>query len=152
MYRIVAVGKIKEKYVVEGIKEYQKRISGFTSLQITEVKEVNTSDISKNIKQEGESILSTIKADEFVIALVIKGQALSSEELASMLSEKALYGTPKITFVIGGSNGLSEEVLKRANFQLSFSSFTFPHQLMRLILIEQIYRSVMINNHQEYHK
>lgn len=152
MYRIIAVGKIKEKYLSDGIKEYEKRIQGFTNFQITEVKEVNTKEVSRNIKQEGENILKEIKNDEFVIALCIDGQVMDSEGLAQFLASKALYGTPKITFVIGGSNGLSEEVIKRANIKLSFSAFTFPHQLMRLILIEQIYRSLMINNNQEYHK
>lgn len=152
MYRVVAVGKVKEKYLTDGINEYLKRMQGFTQVSITEVKEVNTPDTQKNIKLEGENILSQIKPDEYVIALVIKGQALTSEELAKFLKEKEIYGTSKITFVIGGSNGLSEEVLKRANFHLSFSAFTFPHQLMRLILLEQLYRTMMINNHQEYHK
>jgi 23S rRNA (pseudouridine1915-N3)-methyltransferase len=152
MYRIIAVGKIKDEYIEAGINEYRKRISGFTNFEIREVKEVNTLDIRKNISMEGENILSQIANDDFVIALCINGQAMDSIELARFLAEKEVYGASKIIFVIGGSNGLSEEVIKRANFKLSFSKFTFPHQLMRLILAEQIYRSLTISHHKEYHK
>ncbi len=152
MIKILCVGKIKEKFFTEGILEYQKRIEGYTKFSITEVKEVNTSDISKNILEEGKNLLSKITDDEFVITLEIKGKNIDSVELAKLIEEKMTYGFSKITFVIGGSNGLSDEVIRRSNYHLSFSKFTFPHQLMRLILTEQIYRAFTIINNKEYHK
>ena len=152
MLKIVCVGKIKEDFFEKGIKEYTKRISGFSKFNIVEVKEVNTNDISKNIFQEGKNILEKINNDEYVITLEIKGKTLDSLEFANLISNKLTYGYSKITFVIGGSNGLDEAVLKRSDYSLSFSSFTFPHQLMRLILTEQIYRALTIINNKEYHK
>ena len=152
MLKIVCVGKIKEDFFEKGIKEYTKRISGFSKFNIVEVKEVNTNDISKNIFQEGKNILEKINNDEYVITLEIKGKILDSVEFANLISNKLTYGYSKITFVIGGSNGLDEAVLKRSDYSLSFSSFTFPHQLMRLILTEQIYRALTIINNKEYHK
>lgn len=152
MLKIVSVGKIKEDFFEKGIKEYTKRISGFSKFNIVEVKEVNTNDISKNIFQEGKNILEKINNDEYVITLEIKGKTLDSVEFANLISNKLTYGYSKITFVIGGSNGLDEAVLKRSDYSLSFSSFTFPHQLMRLILTEQIYRALTIINNKEYHK
>ena len=152
MLKIVCVGKIKEDFFEKGIKEYTKRISGFSKFNIVEVKEVNTNDISKNIFQEGKNILEKINNDEYVITLEIKGKTLDSVEFANLISNKLTYGYSKITFVIGGSNGLDEAVLKRSDYSLSFSSFTFPHQLMRLILTEQIYRALTITNNKEYHK
>ena len=152
MLKIVCVGKIKEDFFEKGIKEYTKRISGFSKFNIVEVKEVNTNDISKNIFQEGKNILEKINNDEYLITLEIKGKTLDSVEFANLISNKLTYGYSKITFVIGGSNGLDEAVLKRSDYSLSFSSFTFPHQLMRLILTEQIYRALTIINNKEYHK
>lgn len=152
MIKIVCVGKIKENFLVSGIAEYSKRIGGYTKFSITEVKEVNTSNIVKNIFEEGRNILEKISEDEFVITLEIKGKMIDSVELAELISTKQIYGASKITFVIGGSNGLSEEVIKRSNYHLSFSKFTFPHQLMRLVLVEQIYRALTIINNKEYHK
>lgn len=152
MLKIVCVGKIKEDFFEKGIKEYTKRISGFSKFNIVEVKEVNTNDISKNIFQEGKNILEKINNNEYVITLEIKGKTLDSVEFANLISNKLTYGYSKITFVIGGSNGLDEAVLKRSDYSLSFSSFTFPHQLMRLILTEQIYRALTIINNKEYHK
>ena len=152
MIKILCVGKIKEDFFTNGIKEYQKRIEGFSKFSIVEVKEVNTLDISKNIEEEGKNILSKIADDEFVITLEIKGKAIDSVELAKLIDEKLTYGMSKITFVIGGSNGLSESVSKRSDYRLSFSKFTFPHQLMRLILTEQIYRALTIIKNKEYHK
>lgn len=152
MLKIVCVGKIKEDFFEKGIKEYTKRISGFSKFNIVEVKEVNTNDISKNIFQEGKNILEKISNNEYVITLEIKGKTLDSVEFANLISNKLTYGYSKITFVIGGSNGLDEAVLKRSDYSLSFSSFTFPHQLMRLILTEQIYRALTIINNKEYHK
>lgn len=152
MIKIVCVGKIKENFLVSGIAEYSKRIGGYTKFSIAEVKEVNTSNIVKNIFEEGRNILEKISEDEFVITLEIKGKMIDSVELAELISTKQTYGISKITFVIGGSNGLSEEVIKRSNYHLSFSKFTFPHQLMRLVLVEQIYRALTIINNKEYHK
>ena len=152
MIKILCVGKIKEKFFTEGILEYQKRLDAYTKFSIIEVKEVNTSDISKNISEEGKNILSKISDDEFVITLEILGKMIDSVELAHLIQEKMTYGFSKITFVIGGSNGLSSDVIKRSNYHLSFSKFTFPHQLMRLVLIEQIYRALTIINNKEYHK
>lgn len=152
MIKILCVGKIKEKCFTEGICEYQKRIDAYTKFSIVEVKEVNTTDINKNITEEGKNLLSKISEDEFVITLEIKGKMIDSVELAGLIEEKMTYGFSKITFVIGGSNGLSSDVIKRSNYHLSFSKFTFPHQLMRLVLIEQIYRALTIKNNKEYHK
>lgn len=152
MIKILCVGKIKEKFFTEGILEYQKRLDAYTKFSIVEVKEVNTTDISKNISDEGKNILSKISDDEFVITLEILGKMIDSVELAHLIEEKMTYGFSKITFVIGGSNGLSSDVIKRSNYHLSFSKFTFPHQLMRLVLIEQIYRALTIINNKEYHK
>ena len=152
MIKILCVGKIKEKFFTEGILEYQKRLDAYTKFSIVEVKEVNTSDVSKNISEEGKNILSKISDDEFVITLEILGKMIDSVELAHLIHEKMTYGFSKITFVIGGSNGLSSDVIKRSNYHLSFSKFTFPHQLMRLVLIEQIYRALTIINNKEYHK
>ena len=152
MIKILCVGKIKESFFTEGIKEYQKRIEGYTKFSILEVKEVNTQDINKNILEEGKNLLGKIAEDEYVITLEIKGKRIDSVELAKLIEEKQTYGFSKITFVIGGSNGLSEEVIRRSNYHLSFSEFTFPHQLMRLILVEQIYRALTIINNKEYHK
>lgn len=152
MIKIVCVGKIKEKYLQDGINEYLKRCSPFGKTIILEAKEVTTLDDDKNKKEEGKDILSLIKDDEFVISLEINGKELSSIELANLINEKFTYGDSNITFVIGGSTGLSDDVIKRANYHLSFGKNTYPHQLMRLILMEQIYRSFMIINNHKYHK
>lgn len=152
MIKIVCVGKIKRNYLVEGINDYLKRIENFQKVEIVEVKEYSLSDISKNIDNEGEKILEKISKDDYVITLEIKGQKLDSIELSKLIHDLPTYGNSKITFVIGGSNGISNEVKKRSNYQLSFSNMTFPHQLMRLILLEQIYRAFTIINHKEYHK
>ncbi len=152
MYKIVCVGKIKEDFITKGINEYTKRISGFTKLEIIEVKEVNTNNINNNMLEEGNNILKKINKDDYVITLEIEGKSIDSVELSKQLESLRTYGNSSIVFVIGGSNGLSEDVKKRSNYKLSFSKFTFPHQLMRLILVEQIYRSLTIENNKEYHK
>lgn len=152
MIKIIAVGKIKEAFYTEAIKEYEKRLKAYTPFEIIEVKEVNTPDIKKNINMEGSNILNQINNDDFVITLEILGKMMDSIELAEYIKDKYTYGNTKLVFVIGGSNGLSDEVKKRSNFKLSFSSFTFPHQLMRVILMEQLYRSFTIINNKEYHK
>ena len=152
MLKILCVGKIKEGFIKDGILEYSKRISGYDKFQITEVKEFNQKTIKQNIYDEGTLLLQEINDKDYVITLEIKGKLLTSEELAEKLTEINNYHSTRIVFVIGGSNGLDERVIARSNFHLSFSKFTFPHQLMRLILTEQIYRALTIINNQEYHK
>ena len=150
--KILCVGKIKESFIKDGINEYTKRISGYDKIQITEVKEFNQKTIKQNIYDEGTLLLQEISDKDFVITLEIKGKQLTSEELADKIIEINNYHSTRIVFVIGGSNGLDDRVISRSNYHLSFSKFTFPHQLMRLILTEQIYRALTIINHQEYHK
>ena len=155
---IISVGKLKEKYLRLGIEEYLKRLSAYAKVEMIEVADEKApeelSDLQMlQVKQkEGERILSKINTDTHVIALAIQGKLQSSEELADTIDKLATYGKSKIAFVIGGSLGLSEEVIKRSNDQLSFSRMTFPHQLMRLILVEQIYRAFRINRNEPYHK
>ena len=155
---IIGVGKIKEKYINEGIKEYTKRLSRYTTLNIIEVDDEkapeNLSEKDQEIikKKEGERILSKTSQDSYVITLNIDGKVLSSEGLADKINNLMIEGNSHITFVIGGSLGLSEEVIKRAQMKLSFSKMTFPHQLMRMILLEQVYRSFRIIRNEPYHK
>ena len=149
---VLTVGKIKEKYFTAAIAEYSKRLGRYCRLEMIEVQDEKTPDkapeaINLQIKQkEGERLLANIKEDAYVIALAIQGKELSSEQLAQKISQLTLNGKSHITFVIGGSLGLSDAVLKRADYQLSFSPMTFPHQLMRVILLEQIYRVFKINS------
>jgi len=155
---IVTVGKLKEKYLKQGIEEYIKRLNSYAKIEIFEVpdekapEELSEVEMEQVKQKEGERILAKIHQDTYVIALAINGKLKSSEELAENLDKLATYGKSKVAFVIGGSLGLSNEVLKRANEQLSFSKMTFPHQLMRLILVEQIYRAFRINRGEPYHK
>ncbi|MED4409335.1 23S rRNA (pseudouridine(1915)-N(3))-methyltransferase RlmH [Bacillus licheniformis] len=155
---IVAIGKLKEKYLKQGIDEYVKRLSAYAKVDIIELPDEkapeNLSDQDMKIvkDKEGERILSKISPDAHVIALAIEGKMKSSEELADNMDRLATYGKSKVTFVIGGSLGLSDAVLKRADEKLSFSRMTFPHQLMRLILLEQVYRAFRINRGEPYHK
>ena len=155
---IVCVGKIKEKYLKLGIDEFKKRLSKYCKLEIIELEDEkapeNLSDKEMLIikEKEGKKILSKIKDNSYVIALPIDGKNLSSEELAETINKLGVRGISNITFVIGGSLGLSDEVLSRADYKLSFSKMTFPHQLMRLILLEQVYRAYRINNGEPYHK
>ncbi|MGG0837863.1 23S rRNA (pseudouridine(1915)-N(3))-methyltransferase RlmH [Bacillus paralicheniformis] len=155
---IVAIGKLKEKYLKLGIDEYIKRLSAYAKVDIIELPDEkapeNLSDQDMKIvkDKEGERILSKISPDAHVIALAIEGKMKSSEELADNMDRLATYGKSKVTFVIGGSLGLSDAVLKRANEKLSFSRMTFPHQMMRLILLEQVYRAFRINRGEPYHK
>ena len=155
---IVCVGKIKEKYLKLGIDEFKKRLSKYCKLEIIELEDEkapeNLSDKEMLMikEKEGKKILSKIKDHSYVIALAIDGKNLSSEELAETINKLGVRGISNITFVIGGSLGLSDEVLSRADYKLSFSKMTFPHQLMRLILLEQVYRAYRINNGEPYHK
>ncbi|MEH7353347.1 23S rRNA (pseudouridine(1915)-N(3))-methyltransferase RlmH [Neobacillus drentensis] len=155
---IITVGKLKEKYLKQGIEEYLKRLSAYAKVDVIEVtdekapEELSDLEMVQVKQKEGERILAKIGQDTYVIALAIQGKLGSSEELAERLDKLATYGKSKIAFVIGGSLGLSEEVINRSNEQLSFSRMTFPHQLMRLILVEQIYRAFRINRGEPYHK
>ncbi|HNZ77806.1 MAG TPA: 23S rRNA (pseudouridine(1915)-N(3))-methyltransferase RlmH [Bacilli bacterium] len=149
---VIVVGKIKENYLLEGIEEYKKRIKPFCNLQIIEIKEITTADSHKNLKEEAKAILNNIKKEDYVITLEILGNSLDSVELAKFIQNHYLYSSRVLTFVIGSSDGLDEEVKKRSDYQLSFSKLTFPHQLMRMLFLEQIYRSLTIINNQKYHK
>lgn len=155
---IVTVGKLKEKYLTDGIKEYTKRLSSYCSLEIIEIPDepaperMSPAQEEQVKEREGEKLLRKVREDSFVIALDVQGKMLSSEDLAKKLADLALTGQSNVTFVIGGSLGLSDNVLTRANFRLSFSLLTFPHQLMRLILLEQVYRAFKINRGEPYHK
>ena len=155
---IVCVGKIKEKYLKLGIDEFSKRLSKYCKLEVIELDDekapenLSDKEMLMTKEKEGKKILSKIKDNAHVIALAIDGKNLSSEELAETIDNLGVRGTSHIVFVIGGSLGLSDEVLSRADYKLSFSKMTFPHQLMRLILLEQIYRSYRINNGEPYHK
>lgn len=155
---LVTVGKIKEKYLEQAIAEYSKRLSRYCRLEIIQVADEKTpegasSAVEEQIKEkEGERILSQIREGAYVIALAIDGQMLDSVELSRKISKLGIDGISHIVFVIGGSLGLSSRVLKRADYKLSFSRMTFPHQLMRVILLEQIYRSYRIISGEPYHK
>lgn len=155
---LVTVGKIKEKYLKDAIAEYSKRLSRYCKLEIIEVADEKTPDqaselMEENIRnKEGERILKHIRDDMYVISLEIEGNMLSSEKLAQKIETLGIQGDSSIAFVIGGSIGLGKEVLKRSNYALSFSKMTFPHQLMRVILLEQVYRSFRIINGEPYHK
>ena len=147
--RILCVGKLKEKYWSDGIDEYMKRLKNYCRITVDEIKESKTDDV----EEEGKNILSRIEDGAYVIALEVKGRRLSSEDFSKKIEELMEDGRVKgIVFVIGGSEGLSENVRKRSDFALSFSDMTFPHQMMRVILLEQIYRSFRILRNEPYHK
>lgn len=150
MIKILCVGKIKEKFIRDALSEYEKRLAKYTHLEMLEVSDFAISP-QINKKKEGELLLKHIKEKDYVIALEIEGELLNSIEFSRVLEQtKMKYSC--ITFVIGGSDGLSEEVLKRSDFRLSFSKMTFPHQLFRILLLEQIYRAFKIENNESYHK
>jgi len=156
--QILAVGKLKERYLVQGIEEYGKRLGRYGRLEIAELKEesfaepLSEKEVQEILRREGERILDALKPRSHVVALDRGGRAKSSEELAEEFQRVAIGGISQLTFVIGGSLGLDPRVLQRADLVLSFSKFTFPHQLMRLILLEQIYRAFTIVNGERYHK
>lgn len=150
MIKIVAVGNIKEDFFALAVKEYTKRLSPYTKLRIIQVPDEKCDSQTK--KKEAAGILKALKDSDFVITLEISGKRLSSEQFAGKLEELFVSGHPDIAFVIGGSLGLDESVLSRSDFALSFSDMTFPHQLMRVILLEQIYRACKINRNEPYHK
>lgn len=155
---IISVGKLKENFWKSAINEYAKRLKVFCNFSILEVKDekiadnISDNEITKIKEIEGKRILSRIKQDSFIFCLDMRGKEYSSEKFAARLNKLATYDTSKFVFIIGGSLGLSQEVLNMADERVSFGKFTLPHQLMRVVLTEQIYRSFMINNGRVYHK
>lgn len=156
--KIIAVGKLKEKYLKDAVNEYLKRLSAYAKVDVIEIADekepdnASAKDIEIIKNKEGSKILDKIKEREYVILLDVEGKQVSSEDLAGKLAELSLSGDSNLVFVIGGSNGVSEEVREKADFKLSFSKMTFPHQLMRVILLEQVYRGFKINRGEAYHK
>ena len=150
---VISVGNIKEKYMQELIADYKKRISKYAQIDLVELRD-ESNKINENVVKEleGERILSSIKDGFYVVLLDLKGEALDSVALSKKIDEISTYYSSKIAFVIGGSYGVSEAVKKRANYKISFSKLTFPHQLIRGMLLEQIYRSFKILNNETYHK
>ncbi|MFJ7935412.1 23S rRNA (pseudouridine(1915)-N(3))-methyltransferase RlmH [Sporosarcina sp. NPDC096371] len=155
---IVTVGKLKEKYLKLGIEEFSKRLGAYAKIDLVEVADekapesLSDADMEIVKKKESERILSKVGADAYVIALAIEGKMKTSEELSAGLESLMTYGRSKVVFVIGGSLGLHDSVLKRADELLSFSKMTFPHQMMKLILLEQVYRAFRIMKNEPYHK
>ena len=155
---ILCVGKVKEKFYRDAIDEFSKRLSRYCKLEITEVSDEKTDEQASDTEirlvkeKEGERLLKNIKEDAYVITLCIDGKQLDSEELSEKMEKLGVQGISHIYFVIGGSLGLSDAVIRRADFKLSFSKMTFPHQLMRVILLEQVYRGYRIMNNEPYHK
>lgn len=156
--QIVAVGKLKEAYLVQGIAEYVKRLGPYAKMHLVEVPDekapesMSAAEEAQVKQREGERLLAQLRSDAFVVALAIDGRTLSSEELSRQLQDLATYGRSHVAFVIGGSLGLAPEVLARADLKLSFGRMTLPHQLMRLVLVEQVYRAFKIARGEPYHK
>ncbi|SDO53658.1 23S rRNA (pseudouridine1915-N3)-methyltransferase [Paenibacillus sp. yr247] len=156
--QILTVGKLKERYLVDGIAEYVKRLGPYAKVQMIEVPDekapenMSPAEEQQVKAREGERLLAKLAADVYVVALAIDGEMWSSEQLAASLDKLATYGRSQVAFVIGGSLGLSSELLRRADMRLSFGHMTLPHQLMRLVLVEQIYRAMRINRGEPYHK
>lgn len=156
--KIISVGKLKEKYLVQGINEYVKRLGAYAKVQLIEVPDekapenLSAAQMQQVKEKEGERILAKIKDGEYVYALAIEGKNPSSEEFARQIDQLGISGKSQLSFVIGGSLGLSPAVMQRSNAQISFGKMTYPHQLMRLILVEQIYRAFRINTGGPYHK
>lgn len=155
---IIVVGSIKEKYYTDAIKEYQKRLRPYANVEIIEVDEYkipnNASDqeIKIGMDKEMESILSKVKDKAYLISLAIEGKQISSEDFADKIMDLQVNGYPDVAFIIGGSYGMSEEIKRKSDMKLSFSKMTYPHQLMRVILLEQIYRAFRIIRNEPYHK
>ena len=151
MIKIICVGKIKEKYLSDAINEYCKRLSKYTKLNIIELDDINNKSIDVILKKESEEILKYIDTKDYIVTMEIKGKELSSTEFANII-DTTFINYSNITFVIGGSYGLSNEIKQKSNFKLSFSKMTFPHQLFRVMLVERIYRAYTIINNITYHK
>ena len=150
MIRIICIGKVKEKFYREALDEYKTRLSKYTRLEIIELSDYNY-DIKKTIKEESDNIIKILNKSDYNILLDVKGQEMDSVTLSQKI-ENTLISHSNINFIIGGSYGVSDELKEICNMRLSFSKLTFPHQLFRIILLEQIYRSFKIINHEEYHK
>ena len=151
MIKIICLGKVKEKYLQDGIDEYIKRISKYTQVKIVELEDEGIKDDKVALKKEKEKILKCLNTKDYIIVLDISGKEMTSLEFADKI-DKTLIINSDITFIIGGSYGLDEEIKSLSNYRLSFSKMTFPHQLFRIILLEQIYRAYKINHNEEYHK
>ena len=151
MIKIICVGKIKEKFLVAAIEEYTKRISKYTKIEIIELPDYDINNKELVLEREKENIIKYINSKDYIITLEIEGMQLSSEEFANKI-DKIFINSSNITFIIGGSYGLHSDIKNMSNYKLSFSKFTFPHQLFRVILLEQIYRVYKINNNESYHK
>ena len=155
---IVCVGKIKEKFYVQAVCEYVKRLSRYCKLDIIELPDEKTPDNASEKEElqikykEGQLILSKIKDNMFVIAMDLNAKQMTSEEFSKFIETQGVMGNSNITFVIGGSLGLSQDVIKRANYKICFSKMTFPHQLFRVMLLEQVYRAFRIMKNEPYHK
>ncbi len=155
---VVCVGKLKEKYWRDAIAEYSKRLSRYMKLEIIELPDEKAPETMSSAQEaevkekEGQRILKNIRDDAFVTALAVEGKMLSSEEMANFMEKKEVCGVSHMVFVIGGSLGLSPAVMQRADFALSFSRMTFPHQMMRVVLLEQVYRAERIRRNEPYHK
>ncbi|EKU93791.1 Ribosomal RNA large subunit methyltransferase H [Alloiococcus otitis] len=156
--KVIAVGKLKEKYLKKGIEEYAKRLGAYTKFEIVEVADeeapenLSQAEMNQVKALEGDRILQKLSSQEVVFALDLNGKQMTSEDFAQTLEDKMTYGQSKLTFIIGGSLGLSQEVLDRAQHRLSFGPMTFPHQVMRLIIAEQVYRAFRIIRNEPYHK
>lgn len=151
MIKIICLGKIKEEFYKDAIKEYEKRLSKYTKLEIIELEDINDTDINYALTKEKEKIMNHIKNQDNLVILDIKGKEQTSEEFATFIGKELTYNS-NITLLIGSSNGLDEEIKKLTPKKISFSHLTFPHQLFRVILLEQIYRAFKINNNEQYHK
>ena len=151
MIKIICVGKIKEKYLIDAINEYVKRIKKYSKIEIIELLDESQGEVDKILKLEAKKIDKYLNPKDFIISLEIDGKILKSEELATLIDQKLIKHS-NITFIIGGSYGIDKSIKDKSNYHLSFSKMTFPHQLFRLLLLEQIYRSFKINNNESYHK
>lgn len=151
MIKIIAVGSIKEKFIRDAIAEYSKRLSKYTKLEIIEVKDYDLGVPSLNMDREKEEIKKHLTSKDYIVTLEIEGEELSSIDFSKKI-DKILINNPNIVFIIGGSDGIDSEIKNMSNYKLSFSKMTFPHQLFRVLLLEQIYRAYKINNNESYHK
>ena len=151
MIKIICLGKIKEKYLVDAIEEYKKRLSKYTKLEVYELEDIDNKNKDVALKKEEEEIMKYISNKDYIISLAIEGEELDSVSFANKMDN--IYNSySNISFIIGSSYGLSDNIKKMSNYKMSFSKMTFPHQLFRVLLIEQIYRAYKINNNEEYHK
>lgn len=151
MIKVICVGKLKENYLKEAVSEYSKRLTKYTKINIIEINDFSIGDTNTILKKEQEEIVKFIDSKDYIITLEIEGEKINSTQLAQKINNIFITNS-NITFIIGGSYGLSNEIKKLANYKLSFSDLTFPHQLFRVMLLEQIYRAFKINNNEEYHK